>query len=60
MAGFRNLFHNTSGQTADRMELCALLRHPGQKRFPFSIHERHAGQVDYGAILLVHRHLTPI
>jgi hypothetical protein len=59
MAGFRNLFHNASGQTADRAKFCALLPHSRQERLAVSIHERHAGQVDYGTILLVRNHLMP-
>jgi hypothetical protein len=51
MAGFRNLFHNAFGQTADRAKFCALLPHSGQERFTFSINECHAGQVDHGATL---------
>ena len=51
MAGFGNLFHNACIQTADRVKPRALLPHSRQERFTFSIHERHAGQVDHGATL---------
>ena len=60
MAGFRNLFHNASGQTTDRAKFCALLPQPGQKRLTGGIDERYAGQVDHRVKLLVHGHLMPI
>jgi hypothetical protein len=51
MAGFRNLFHNASCQTACRAKFCALLPHFRQERLAVSVYKRHAGQVDHGSTL---------